>query len=236
MNMNGSENTLRKANERGKANLGWLDTRYSFSFSDYYDPDFMGFGVLRVINEDVIAPSKGFGTHPHDNMEILTYMIEGAIEHKDTMGNHSKVQKGEIQLMSAGTGIKHSEYNPSSEEKNHLLQIWIYPEKKGLEPGYQQKNFSNHTQGLQLVASPNGEEHSLVIHQDAKIYLGKFLKSESLQMAIEPSRKVWVQMIRGTAEFNQSSLSPGDGLGIVGQSQVSIHAHPNSEFLLFDLK
>jgi len=237
MNMSANEIvSIRKSEDRGSQDLGWLSTQYSFSFSEYYDPNHMGFRALRVINEDVIEPGKGFDTHPHDNMEILTLMIAGTIEHKDTMGNLSQIKQGEIQLMSAGTGIKHSEFNPSKNEKNHLLQIWIYPEKKGLKPMYQQRDFSKHEQGLCLIAAPDGKENSLVIHQDAEIYLGRFSEAEKLTVSLKPKRHLWVQMVHGEAQFDGTRLEAGDGAGISGKKEIVIQAKSGSEFLLFDLK
>ncbi len=225
---------VRKSDERGKGDHGWLSTQYTFSFSNYYDPNFMGFHSLRVINEDVVVPTKGFDTHPHDNMEILTYVISGALAHKDTMDNQSEITEGEFQLMTAGTGIEHSEFNPSKKQPVHLLQIWIQPDQEGLEPSYQQKKFPNHSQGLKLVASPTAEGDSLKIHQDAKIYLGRFRKAESCSLSIA-NRNVWIQMIRGKAHVNGVSVTEGDGVAITKEKNLTIQAENNTEFLLFDL-
>lgn len=226
--------TVRKSNERGKNLLDWLLSYHTFSFGHYYDPAFMGFSSLRVINEDWIAPTKGFGTHAHDNMEILTYVVSGRLAHKDTLNTQAEIQAGEVQLMSAGTRIAHSEFNPSADEKVHLLQIWILPDQKGLTPGYQQKNFQAHTQGLKLIASPDGKDGSLTIHQDARIYLGKFKQNESLSHPAS-KRHLWLQMIQETATVNGITLNPGDGAAISGEKAISIEAAPNAEFLLFDL-
>lgn len=227
--------TVRKSQERGKANHGWLSSYHTFSFGEYFDSKFMGFSSLRVINEDVVAPTKGFDTHPHNNMEILTYVISGTLAHKDTMNNHSQIRPGEFQLMAAGTGIQHSEFNPSQKEKVHLLQIWILPDKKGITPSYQQKSFQDHTQGLKLVVSPNGQDGSLKIHQDAKIYLGRFKQAEKCTLSM-PNRHIWVQMISGNASINGAPLTPGDGAAISNEKSVDIQAAANSEFLLFDLQ
>lgn len=225
---------VRKSEERGKGDHGWLSTQYTFSFSDYYDAKYMGFRTLRVINEDVVAPTKGFDTHPHDNMEILTYIIDGTLAHKDTMGNQSQIRKGEFQLMSAGTGIEHSEFNPSEKEKVHLLQIWIRPNQKGVKPSYQQKSYADHKQGLKLVVSREGDAGSLKIHQDAKIYLGRFQKAEDVSLPIS-NRHIWIQMIKGKATVNGSPLEAGDGASVSNQKSVEIKAGDGVEYLLFDL-
>ncbi|MBX7066163.1 MAG: pirin family protein [Parachlamydiales bacterium] len=226
--------TVRKSDERGKGDHGWLSTQYTFSFSEYYDSKYMGFRALRVINEDIVAATKGFDTHPHDNMEILTYIINGTLAHKDTMGNQSQITKGEFQLMSAGTGVQHSEFNPSQKEKVHLLQIWIQPNQKGLKPSYQQKSYDEHIQGLKLVVSPDGKEGSLKIHQDARIYLGRFQKAEEISLPIA-NRHVWIQMIKGTATVNGAPLHAGDGASVSNEKAVEIKTSANVEFLLFDL-
>ena len=195
----------------------------------------MGFRSLRVINEDVVAAKMGFDTHPHSDMEILTYILDGSLEHKDTMGNHSQIRKGEFQLMSAGTGIEHSEFNPSKDRSVHLLQIWIKPDKKGLTPQYQQKSFADHTSGLKLVVSPEGKEGALEIHQNARIYLGRFKEGEVAQLALEPGRHAWVQMIRGVVDVNGASLTAGDGASVSGEKTIHFNTKEPSEFLLFDL-
>lgn len=226
---------IRKSEDRGQANHGWLIAQHTFSFSDYYDPAFLGFRSLRVINEDIVMPTKGFDTHPHDNMEILTYVLEGALEHKDTMGNHSKIEKGEFQLMSAGSGIKHSEFNPSKKEKVHLLQIWILPDQKGLKPSYQQESFSDHQQGLKLVVSPDGKEGALKIHQNARIYLGRFKEAEETVLELPKDRHVWLQVTKGEVALNGARLGSGDGASVSQEKKISISADGGSEFLLFDL-
>jgi redox-sensitive bicupin YhaK (pirin superfamily) len=226
---------VRKGEDRGHAELGWLSTQYTFSFSDYYDSRFMGFKTLRVMNEDIVAPTKGFDTHPHDNMEILTYILEGTLEHKDTMGNHSQIHKGEFQLMTAGTGVKHSEFNPSKKEKVHLMQIWIYPEKKGLKPEYQQTSFPDHRQGLKLVVSPEGKEGALKIHQNAEIYLGRFAQAEEMQFPLKEGRSAWIQVISGEVRVNDRSLKQGDGISLEKERVLKLGAEKGAELLLFDL-
>jgi redox-sensitive bicupin YhaK (pirin superfamily) len=226
---------LRKSEERGKADHGWLKTRYSFSFADYYDPAHMHFRALRVINEDWIAPKKGFNTHPHRNMEILTYVLSGVLEHRDTMGNQSQIHAGEFQLMSAGKGVEHSEFSGSEKEAAHLLQIWILPEKKDLEPSYQQKSFAHHDQGLKKVASPDGADNSLQIHQDATVYLGRFATAQKVDYPLAVSRHAWIQVIKGKSRVHHTELQTGDGLQISGERQLVVEAAPGSELLLFDL-
>lgn len=228
--------TVRKSEERGKTGADWLESFHTFSFSDYYDQKFMGFRTLRVINEDYVEAAKGFDTHPHKDMEILTFILDGTIEHKDTMGNHSKIQKGEFQLMTAGSGIQHSEFNPSSNEQVHLLQIWIQPDKKGLKPEYQQKNFQGVTNGLKLVVSPNGAEGSLKIHQDARIYLGKLEKGKSAELALEAGRGAWLQVTQGEIDLNGHPLKAGDGASVIDERKITCKASKPAEFLLFDLK
>lgn len=222
---------VRKSEERGKTEMDWLLSYHTFSFSEYHDPAFMGFRTLRVINEDFVEPGKGFGMHPHKDMEILTYVMKGALEHNDTMGNHSKIGAGEFQLMTAGSGVKHSEFNPSKKEAVHLLQIWILPEKKGLEPGYQQKSFTGDS-GLKLVASPDGAEGSLKIHQDAKIYLGKAGENPVYELAA--GRAAWVQATEGEVVVGKEALKAGDGASLSGGEKVAFSGA--GEFLLFDLK
>lgn len=228
--------TVRKSEDRGQGDHEWLATQYTFSFADYYDENFTGFRSLRVINEDVIDPKKGFDTHPHKDMEILTYVIEGALEHKDSLGNHYQIKKGEFQIQTAGTGIQHSEYNPSKKEKVHLLQIWIQPEKKGLKPSYAQKSFADHQDGLKLVVSPDGAEGSLLIHQDARIYLGRLDEGEQVQAELGENRHGWVQVIEGQLDLNGVMLGKGDGAAVSGQKKVAFEADETAEFLLFDLK
>lgn len=226
---------VRKSDDRGKGDHGWLKTSYTFSFSDYYDAKFMGFRTLRVINEDVVSPDKGFDTHPHKDMEILTYILEGTLAHKDTMGNHSQIKAGEFQLMTAGSGVQHSEFNPSKKDSAHLLQIWIKPSEKGLQPNYQQKDFSSLNQGLKLVVSPSGHEGSLKIHQDAYVYLGKFHKEEEIEFKLGKERHAWIQIIKGDIQLNGEKLSVGDGASLNQVTVLQIQANAQSEFLLFNL-
>lgn len=192
---------LRKANERGHANHGWLDSWHTFSFANYYDPNFMGFSALRVINDDVIEAGQGFGTHPHKDMEILTYVLEGTVEHQDSMGNKEQVPAGEFQIMSAGTGIRHSEYNPSSTERLHLYQIWIMPEENGITPRYEQRRFDA-VQGKQLVLSPDARDGSLKVHQDMELYRWALVKDEQSVHQIAAERRVWIQVVKGNVTIN----------------------------------
>lgn len=226
-----------KSASRGSADHGWLKARHSFSFADYYDPERVHFGPLRVINEDRIAPGGGFPTHPHRDMEIITYPISGAIEHRDSMGNGTVIKAGEVQRMTAGTGVRHSEYNPSDSDELHLLQIWILPEEDGLEPGYEQTPFSRDDKRnqLRLIASRNGHEGSVTIHQDAAIFASVLEAGYSLQHALEAGRKAYVQVISGTLDINGESLKSGDGLRITDEAHVKIAASSESELLLFDL-
>ncbi|MGR5942951.1 pirin family protein [Enterobacter sp. C4G1] len=225
---------LRKANERGHANHGWLDSWHSFSFADYYDPNFMGFSALRVINDDVIDAGQGFGTHPHKDMEILTYVLEGAVEHQDSMGNKEQVPAGEFQIMSAGTGVRHSEYNPSKTEKLHLYQIWIIPEKTGITPRYEQRRFDAE-QGKQLVLSPDAREGSLKVNQDMELYRWALAKNEQSVHQISANRRVWIQVVKGEVTINGTKATTADGLAIWDEQALSVHADCESEILLFDL-
>ncbi|HDX8955174.1 TPA: pirin family protein [Klebsiella michiganensis] len=225
---------LRKANERGHANHGWLDSWHTFSFANYYDPNFMGFSALRVINDDVIDAGQGFGTHPHKDMEILTYVLEGAVEHQDSMGNKEQVPAGEFQIMSAGTGIRHSEYNPSNTEKLHLYQIWIMPEKNGITPRYEQRRFDA-AQGKQLVLSPDAREGSLKVYQDMELYRWALLKDEQSVHQIAAERRVWIQVVKGEVTINGTKATTSDGLAIWDEQAISVHAEGDSEILLFDL-
>lgn len=228
---------LRKASERGHANYGWLDTYHTFSFSSYYDPQHMRFRNLRVMNEDFVAPGQGFGTHPHNDMEIVTYVLQGALEHRDSMGNGEVLRPGEFQRMSAGTGITHSEFNPSAAEPTHLYQIWLLPERKGIEPSYEQKKFDlgERTNRLRLVASPNGEEGSLTIHTQAKIYLSTVQSQKSVYLAIPPEKHIWLQQMRGTGVVGGYSLAAGDGLAISDEAMMEYQATSESEILVFEL-
>ncbi len=228
---------IRKSSERGFANHGWLQSFHSFSFANYYDPNHMEFGNLRVINEDKIAAGAGFGKHPHKDMEIITYVISGALAHEDSMGNASAILAGEVQIMSAGTGVFHSEFNHSKTAETHLLQIWILPKEKQITPRYDQKSFgkSFEKNDLALVVSGSGRDGSIAINQDAEIFLGKFLAERSLDFKIKAGRKVWVQVISGEISVNGESLKDGDAAAIENESLVNLKAVKNSEFLLFDL-
>jgi redox-sensitive bicupin YhaK (pirin superfamily) len=228
---------VRRSNERGKANYGWLDTSYTFSFSDYHDPKHMGFRDLRVINEDFIEPGQGFPKHGHRDMEIITYMIDGEISHRDSMGNGETVRKNEVQRMTAGTGVLHSEYS-SPTDRTHLLQIWILPEKNNLTPGYEQKYFSpSDKQGkLRLVASKGGDDESISINQDVSLYASVLASGETLQHELAPERHAWVQVISGGLEVNGERLEKGDGAAVSEEKLLAIKATGDStEFLLFDL-
>jgi len=230
--------TLRPANERGHANHGWLDTHYSFSFSDYYDPKHMGFRSLRVINEDHIAPGMGFGAHPHQDMEIITYVLKGALAHKDSMGNGSTMRRGDVQRMSAGSGVVHSEVNPSKSEGIHLLQIWILPKKHGIEPSYEQKTYSEAEKlnRLRLVAAPGGDDGAVKIHQDAKLYASLLEDGKTLHHDLAPGRAAWIQVISGELDVNGKTLKAGDGAAIEKEEKLNIAGKQElSEFLLFDL-
>ncbi len=228
---------LRKSEERGHANHGWLDSYHTFSFANYYDPDYMGFKSLRVINEDRVEPGRGFGTHPHRDMEIITYVLEGALEHKDSIGNGSIIRPGDVQKMSAGTGILHSEYNPSESEPVHLLQIWIMPNQRNLRPSYEQKNFSeaekrNH---LRLIASTDGRENSVTVYQDVDLYATVLDAGKNVTHQLKEGREVWVQVVRGEVQLNDIMLRAGDGAAIVDETYLKIEAKTASELLLFDL-
>lgn len=230
---------IRPADARGHANHGWLDTHYSFSFADYYDPRFMGFRSLRVMNEDWIKPGYGFPAHPHRDMEIITYVLQGSLEHKDSMGTGSVIRAGEVQKMSAGSGVRHSEFNPSKNEPVHLYQIWILPEKEGILPTYEQKAIpSEEKQGkLRLVASPRGEKNGAVkLYQDAEIFLSELTPGETLERQLEKGRYAWVQAIRGAVTLNGEQLKAGDGAAIAGEPRIEIAGKAGkSEILLFDL-
>ena len=228
---------IRKANDRGHFDHGWLNTYHSFSFADYYDPKHMGFKGLRVINEDFVEAGKGFGTHPHRDMEIVTYVLKGALQHRDSMGNTSVIRPGEVQRMSAGTGITHSEFNASKDELVHLLQIWLLPGKKGITPSYEQKAFDpkDLKSRLRLVASPDGRDGSVTIHTDAALYAGMFGKGETGELALAKGRNSWVQVARGKVSVNGSVLSAGDGAAMTGETHVRIEGIETSEVLVFDL-
>ena len=229
--------TLRRSEERGGGNHGWLNTKHSFSFSDYYDPKHMGFRSLRVINEDWVLPGHGFPTHPHRDMDIFTYVLEGALEHRDSLGTGSVIRPGDGQRMSAGTGIRHSEANPSREESVHLLQIWIMPDKQGHKPGYEQKEFpAGEKRGkLRLIASPNGENGSVTIHQDAKLYVSLLEPGDSVDHKLTSGRHAWLQVAKGSIDLNSNRLNQGDGAAISEEEKLQIKGNESAEVLLFDL-
>lgn len=228
---------IRKATERGHFKHGWLDTYHTFSFGAYRDPNHMGFRALRVMNEDVVAPGQGFGTHPHRDMEIVTYVLSGALEHKDSMGNGEVLRPGEFQRMSAGTGITHSEFNPSTAEPVHLYQIWLFPERNGIEPGYEQKRFApeERSNRLRLVASHDAAEGSLLIHQDARIYLATVEKGQELQHTLVEGRHAWLQVLQGSINLNGTPLNTSDGVAISNETALSLKADRSAEVMLFDL-
>jgi redox-sensitive bicupin YhaK (pirin superfamily) len=226
--------TIRPAAERGHANFGWLDTHHTFSFGHYYDPRHMGFGALRVINDDRVAPGAGFPTHPHADMEIITYVLEGALAHKDSTGTSAVIRPGEVQRMSAGTGIRHSEFNASADAPVHLLQIWLLPEREGLAPGYEQKAFEI-GDGLTLVASRDGRAGSVTVHQDAALWAAKLVPGEPARHALAPGRRAWLQVARGDAVLNGRKLSAGDGAAITGEAGLELGTEGGGEVLLFDL-
>jgi quercetin 2,3-dioxygenase len=229
--------TTRLAEHRGHADHGWLNTYHSFSFADYYDPAHMGFRTLRVINEDWVQPGKGFGTHPHADMEIVTYVLEGALEHRDSMGNGSVIRPGEVQRMSAGTGITHSEFNASRDETVHLLQIWLLPATHGIQPSYEQKLMASgkDVTGLRVVASPDGRDGSVTIHTDASIYAGNFGKGKTAELSLAPGRHAWVQLARGRARVNGQALKSSDGAAISNETSVQVEGIDAAEVLVFDL-
>jgi quercetin 2,3-dioxygenase len=231
--------TVRKSNERGSANHGWLDTKHTFSFANYYDPANMGFRSLRVINEDTVAPGRGFGAHQHDNMEIVSIVMEGALAHRDSTGGDGVLRRGEVQRMSAGTGVVHSEFNGSDKEPVHFFQIWIMPERGGITPGYEQKLFPEDEMvgRLKLIVSPDAADGALKIHQDAKIYSGILENGSSVEHSIAAGRGAWLQVARGSVLLNGRPLVAGDGASIEDEAAITIEADSDrgAEVLLFDL-
>ena len=228
--------TLRKADERGHANHGWLDTYHSFSFADYYDPERMGFRHLRVINDDLVMPGMGFGTHPHRDMEIITYLLSGSLEHKDSMGNGRVIRPGEVQYMSAGSGVRHSEFNPSKEEAAHLLQIWIQPDAAGVKPRYAEKSFAKTETGkLRLVTSKTGRDNSIAIHQDADLWLAKLEPNEKVAHRLAAGRGAWVHVAEGEITLNGQTLAGGDAAAVDREAELKLAANKPSQVLLFDL-
>src|SRR5882672_5538266 len=229
--------TIRRHDERGRAELGWLDSRHTFSFGSYRDRRHMGFRSLRVINEDRVAPGQGFGAHSHSDMEIISYVLEGALEHKDSLGNGAAIQPGEVQRMSAGSGITHSEYNPSKDAPVHFLQIWILPESKNIAPGYEQRSYpSAERQGrLKLVGSRDGRDGSVTIHQDVALYAGLLGMGDRVKHVLAPGRHAWLQLAQGAVTANGQWLRAGDGAAISEESGIEIVADESAEMLLFDL-
>lgn len=229
---------VRQAESRGAANFGWLDSRHTFSFGNYYDPDFMGFGPLRVINEDRVKPGAGFDTHGHRDMEILSYVLDGALEHKDSLGTGAVLRPGDVQIMSAGTGIRHSEFNHSKSDPVHFLQIWLLPDKEGITPRYVDKTFADaEKQGhLLLLASPDGRDGSVLIHQDSSIYATRLNNGDEVGHTLTKGRKAWVQVARGALELNGRSLRAGDGAAIVDEQTIMLASTAEgTEALVFDL-
>jgi len=228
---------VRPAAERGHADHGWLDTRHTFSFASYHDPRHMGFRSLRVINEDRVQPAEGFGTHAHRDMEILTWVLEGALEHKDSMGNGSVIRPGDLQRMSAGTGVTHSEFNPSREAAVHFLQIWLLPRERGLPPGYEQKHFTQAARRgrLRLIAAGDGREGAVTIHQDADVWTALLQPGESVRHALALGRYAWLHVARGAVSLNGSTLGAGDGAAVSDETALEITGAARAEVLLFDL-
>ena len=227
---------IRRANQRGHAQHGWLDTYHTFSFANYYDPNWMGFRSLRVINDDLVMPAMGFGTHPHRDMEIITYVLSGALEHKDSMGNGRIIRPGEVQYMAAGTGIQHSEFNPSKDEAVHLLQIWIVPERKGLKPRYAEKSLAKAPTGqFNLVVSRTGRDGSLPINQDADLYVARLNPGNEASHALAPARHAWVHVAEGEVRLNGDTLKAGDAVAFSEEPRVQLVANKPSQVLLFDL-
>jgi redox-sensitive bicupin YhaK (pirin superfamily) len=228
--------TIRRSAERGTADFGWLRSRHTFSFGNYHDDRFMGFGPLRVINEDRVQPGRGFGQHSHQNMEIVSWVLEGALAHKDSIGTGAVIVPGEMQRMTAGTGIAHSEFNDSSQQPVHFLQIWIIPARQGLKPGYEQRDFSGKLDGrLLLVASADGRDGSVVIHQDVDLYAARLGADTQIAHELAPGRLAWVQVARGSIELNGQALEQGDGAAIDAVAQLKIDALEAAEILLFDM-
>jgi redox-sensitive bicupin YhaK (pirin superfamily) len=228
---------VRKSNDRGLAEHGWLKSRHTFSFAEYYDPEFMGFGSLRVINEDRIQGGTGFGTHPHKDMEIISYVVSGALQHKDSMGNVAVIKPGEIQRMSAGTGVAHSEYNDEKTKETHFFQIWITPDHRGGKPGYGQKSFEKELaeQKIVHVISKDGRDGSISINQDANMYISRLKKSEALDYKLNEGRKLWIQLVKGSAKVNDKEIETGDAIAAIDIGTAKIEAKEDSEMIIFDL-
>jgi redox-sensitive bicupin YhaK (pirin superfamily) len=227
---------IRRANERGHADHGWLDSYHTFSFADYHDPNWMHFRSLRVINDDLVMPGMGFGTHPHRDMEIVTYVLRGVLQHKDSMGNGRVIRAGDVQYMSAGTGVQHSEFNPSSDEAVRLLQIWIVPDRKGVTPGYAEKSYQDAATGKwHLVTSKTGREGSIAIHQDADLWLAKLNGGDRLTHGLASGRHAWLHVAEGDVTLNGEKLSEGDAVGVDGAVGLELAASKPSQVLMFDL-
>jgi quercetin 2,3-dioxygenase len=228
---------VRRSHERGQAHHGWLESQHSFSFANYYDPNHMGFRHLRVINEDTIAPGQGFGTHPHRDMEIITYVLDGAIAHKDSMGNGSTIRPGDVQRMSAGTGVTHSEFNPAEQAATHMLQIWIEPDTQGILPSYEQKAFPAATkQGqLRLLASRDGRDDSVTVHQDVNLYAALIESTAQITQVLNPDRHYWLQVARGAVQVNGIDLDQGDAIALEAETTLTMIGRSSTEVLLFDL-
>ena len=228
---------IRRADERGHAEHGWLDSRHTFSFADYYDPKFMGFGPLRVINEDRVQPGQGFGTHGHRDMEIISYVLEGALAHKDSLGNGSVIRPGDVQRMTAGTGVRHSEFNDSTSEIVHFLQIWLLPETQGLPPSYDERRFGDDEKRgrLRLIASRDGRDGSVVVHQDVDLYAALLEPADELSFAPRSGRRLWLQVARGAVDVNGQALEAGDGVALVDEPKVTLRGRQPAELLLFDM-
>jgi len=227
--------TVRKSQDRGIGRHGWLTTRHTFSFANYYDPAHMGFRSLRVINEDTVAPGKGFGAHRHDNMEIVSIVMEGELAHKDSTGGEGVLRRSEVQRMSAGTGVVHSEFNASQSEPVHFFQIWILPAVEDIAPGYEQKLFPDERGKLRLLVAPNGEDGALNIHQDAKVFAATLDGGQRVEHSLAPGRGAWLQVARGSVDVNGTALEPGDGAAIEDEPSLAIVASEGAEILLFDL-
>lgn len=229
--------SIRKADERGGGDYGWLRSRHTFSFNTYYDSKYKHFRTLRVINDDIVEPGQGFGTHPHKDMEILTWVLDGGLAHRDSTGGGGVIRPGEIQRMSAGTGLTHSEYNASNSERVHFYQVWIFPDRKGHAPSYEQRTYSDaELRGqLRLVAGPSADEGGTVIHQDARMFVARLGEGQEVSRPIETGRHAWVQVARGTVEVNGETLAEGDGASLTDEDQVKLRATADAEVLLFDL-
>ena len=228
---------IRRSAERGGADFGWLNSKHTFSFGDYHDPKFMGFATLRVINEDRVQPGKGFATHAHRDMEIISYVLDGALEHRDSLGNGSVIRPGDVQRMSAGTGIRHSEFNPDPANLVHFLQIWIIPERDGMAPGYEQKHFSKDTLsgGLRLVGSHDGRAGSVTIHQAVDLFAAQLTRGERINHTVAASRRIWVQVARGDVAIGTAELHAGDAVAVTDAGQLTVEARSDAEILLFDM-